>query len=141
MKEAMKAKEAVKLATVRAMLSAFMNEAVVLGKTPQDMLEDDQALAVIRRLSKQRKDSIEQFRAGGREDLVGPEQEELTILEAYLPQMMSREAIKAIAETKKAELGICDKSQAGTFMKTLMQELKGQADGGDVKAVVDELLG
>jgi hypothetical protein len=140
MKEAMKAKDTIKLSTIRNMLTAFTNESVAIGKTPQDFLDDEQTLAVIRRLAKQRKDSIEQFKAGGRGDLVGPEQAELAVLEHYLPQMMSREMIKPIVETKKADLQITDKARAGQLMAAVMAELKGKADGSDVKAVVDEML-
>lgn len=140
MKEAMKAKDAIKLAAIRNMLAAFMNESVVLGKTPQDLLEDEQTLAVIRRLSKQRKDSIQQFSDAGRTDLVEPEQAELAVLEHYLPQMMSREMIKQVVEAKKADLQITDKAKAGQLMAAVMAELKGKADGTDVKAVVDEAL-
>ena len=140
MKEAMKAKDAIKLSAVRNMLSAFTNESVTLGKTPQDLLADDQALAVIRRLAKQRKDSIAQFTDAGRMDLVEPEQAELAVLEHYLPQMMSREQIKPIVEAKKADLQITDKAKAGQLMAAVMAELKGKAEGTDVKAVVDEML-
>ena len=87
-REAMKAKEAVKLEVLRGMLAAFINELVAKKRKPNEILEDDEALAVIGRLAKQRKDSIEQFRKGGREDLVQNEEEELKILETYLPEMM-----------------------------------------------------
>ena len=140
LKEAMKAKDAIKLAAVRNMLSTFTNEAVATGKTPQDFLDDEQTLGVIRRLSKQRKDSIAQFTDAGRMDLVEPEQAELAVLEHYLPQMMSRDMIKPIVEAKKADLQITDKAKAGQLMAAVMAELKGKADGTDVKAVVDEML-
>lgn len=140
MKEAMKAKDAIKLAAIRNMLAAFTNEAVATGKTPQDLLDDEQTLAVIRRLSKQRKDSIQQFSDAGRTDLVEGEQAELAVLEHYLPQMMSREMIKPVVEAKKADLQITDKAKAGQLMAAVMAELKGKADGTDVKAVVDEML-
>ena len=129
LKEAMKAKDAIKLSAVRNMLAAFTNEAVVVGKTPQDLLDDEQTLAVIRRLSKQRKDSIQQFTDAGRMDLVEPEQAELAVLEHYLPQMMSRADIKPIVEAKKVELQITDKSKAGALMSAVMKDLKGKADG------------
>ena len=96
--------------------------------------------SVIKRLAKQRKDSIEQFRNGGREDLAGVEEKELAILEELLPQMMSQDAIRPIAEKKKAELGVEDKSKMGILVGAVMKELGGQADGSDVKAVVDSLF-
>ncbi len=140
MKEAMKAKDTVKLGVVRGLSSAFTNELVKLGKMPQDELSDEDALAVIRRAVKQRKDSIEQFVAGGRPELAEDEKAELAILETYLPAMMSKEDVMTIAKAKMAEMGAIDKSKAGMFMGALMKDLKGKADGDVVKAVVDELL-
>ena len=140
MKEAMKAKDTVKLGVVRGLSSAFTNELVKLGKMPQDELSDEDALAVIRRAVKQRKDSIEQFVAGGRPELAEDEKAELAILETYLPAMMSKEDVMTIAKAKMAEMGAVDKSKAGMFMGALMKDLKGKADGDIVKAVVDSLL-
>ena len=140
MKEAMKAKDTVKLGVVRGLSSAFTNELVKLGKMPQDELSDEDALAVIRRAVKQTKDSIEQFVSGGRPELAEDEKAELAILETYLPAMMSKEDVMTIAKAKMAEMGAVDKSKAGMFMGTLMKDLKGKADGDVVKAVVDELL-
>lgn len=139
-KQAMMAKEAVCLSVVRNMISSFTNELVATGKTPQDILDDVSVLKVIKRLSNQRKDSIEQFIKGGRPELAESEKAELTILEKYLPVLMSHDEIKKIALAKKAELGVIDKSKAGQFTGAIMKELSGKADGGDVKAVVDELF-
>lgn len=139
-KEAMIAKDTVKLTVLRGLFSAFTNELVAKGKKPQDELTDDEAIAVIKRAVKQRKDSIDQFTKGGRMDLVENENAELKILETFLPKMMSREEIKKIAEAKKAEMGITDKAGMGKFMGTLMKEFKGQADGNDVKEVVESLF-
>jgi uncharacterized protein YqeY len=140
LKEAMMAKDSVKMTVIRGLMSGFTNELVALGRTPQDALTDDEVLAVIRRAVKQRKDAIEQFVAGGREDLADSEKAELALLEVYLPAMMPREEIQKIAEAKKTELGINDKSKSGMLMSTLMKELKGKADGADVKAVVEGLF-
>lgn len=140
LKEAMKAHDAVKLRTVRSMLTAFTNELVSTGRTPQTPLDDAGVLGVIKRLAKQRKESIAQFEAGGREDLAVVEREELVVLESYLPQMMSPEEIRPIVAAKIAELGAPDKSKMGMLIGSLMKELNGKADGGDVKAVVEELL-
>lgn len=140
LKVALKAKEEVKLRTVRSILTALTNELVATGKTPQDMLEDDGVLAVIKRLAKQRKESITQYEAANRQDLADPEKEELVVLEAYLPQLMSQDEIRPIAEAKKAELGVTDKSKMGILIGAIMKETAGRADGGDVKAVVEKLL-
>lgn len=140
LKVAMKAKDAVKLRTVRSMLTAFTNELVATGSTPQGELTDEAVLAVIKRLSKQRKESILQYDAAGRTELSEPEKEELVVLESYLPQMMSRDEIRPVVEKKIAEMGAVDKSKMGMLIGSLMKEFAGKADGGDVKAVVEELL-
>jgi uncharacterized protein YqeY len=140
LKEAMKARNEVKLRTVRGMLTAFTNELVATNRKPQDMLNDAEVLTVIKRLSKQRKESITQFEAAGRQELAQIEKDELVVLESYLPQMMSREEIRPFVEKKIAELGAVDKSKMGMIIGSLIKELAGKADGGDVKAVVEELL-
>ena len=140
MKDAMRAKDAVALTTIRGLISAFTNELVATGKTPQDEVTDDLALTVIKRASKQRKDAIEQYLKGGREDLVENEQAELSVIEKYLPALMSKDQIKPIAEAKIAEFG-GDKSKIGQIIGAVLKETAGQADGSDVKAVVSELLG
>ncbi len=141
LKEAMKAKEEPRLTVLRGLLSAFTHELTTTGRTPQDELTDEEALAVIRREVKRRKDAAEQFRAGGREELAASEEAELVILEAFLPQMMSREDIAPVVAAKKEELGITDKKDMGRLMGAVMAELKGKADGADVKAEVEKSLG
>lgn|SRR3989338_3668329 len=138
--KAMKARDESTLRAARNLLAALTNELVAKKQKPSEMLGDEDALLVIKRLVKQRKDSISQFKTGGREDLVGKEEEEITYLEKYLPETMSRDEIKKVVEAKKQELGVTNKSQMGKFMGAVMSELKGKADGGDVKAVIDELL-
>ena len=139
-KQAILTKNQVRLLVVRGLVAAFTNELVAKSRKPTEELSDEEALAVIRRSVKQRKDSIGQFKAGGRQDLVDAESAELSVLEKYLPQMMSRDEIKKAAGAKKTELGITDKSKLGVFIGALMKELKGKADGVAVKAVVDELF-
>lgn len=140
MKQAMKNKDQVQLTVLRGLISAFTNELVATGKTPQDAVTDELAMTMIKRSAKQRKDAIEQFVAGGRDDLADNERAELVVLETFLPQLMNRDAIRAIAQAKKETLGVTDKAGMGKLMGALMAELKDKADGGDVKAVVDELF-
>lgn len=140
LKDALKAKDEVRLRTVRGMLTAFTNEAVATGKTPQDKLNDDEVLSVIKRLAKQRKESITQYEAANRPELADHEKEELVVLEGYLPQMMSEAEIEPIAKAKIDELGVTDKSKMGILIGAIMKETGGKADGGDVKAVVEKLL-
>jgi uncharacterized protein YqeY len=139
-KQAMIARDTVRLETMRGLSAAFMNELVAKGYKPQDSLSDEYALVVIGRLAKQRKDSIDQFKKGGREDLVAEEEAQLKILEEFLPKMMERSEILKIAQEKKTELGIDDPSKKGMLMAGLMKDLKGKADGNDVKEVVDSLF-
>ncbi len=134
------AKDALRLKAFRAMSAAFTNELVAKNRKPQEMLSDDEAVAVITKLAKQRKDSIEQFKKGGREDLVKEEQAELSILETYLPKMMEKGDVEKKAKAKKVELGIADASKKGILMSALMKDLKGRADGSVVKEVVDSLF-
>lgn len=140
-KDAMRAKDALLLTTLRGISAAFTNELVSQRKTPQDELDDTSALNVLKRLSKQRKDSIEQFTKGGRTDLADTEKAELAIIETFLPKMMSKEEIKKVAEEKLKELGVVDKSGIGKATGMLMKTLGPNADGADVKAVLEELLG
>lgn len=140
LKEAMKAKDEVRLRTVRSIITACTNELVATGRTPQDELDDNGALAVIKRLAKQRKESIVQYEAANRPELAEPEKAELGVLEFYLPKLMSQAEILPIAEALKAELGVTDKSKLGVLVGAVMKKLQGQADGADVKIVVESLF-
>ncbi len=142
-KDAMRAKDTVRLGVVRGLVTGFMNELVATKRMPQEELKDEEVLSVISRAVKQRKDSIEQFTKGGRADLADNEKAELAVLETYLPTQMSRDEVVAIAKAKIAELGIAPEAlsgKIGMLMGTLMKELKGKADGDVVKNVVEELL-
>lgn len=137
---AMKAKEVMKVSVLRGLMSAFINELVAKGRKPDEEITDDEALSVITRQVKQRKDSIEQFEKGNRQDLADAEKAELSVLQGYLPDQISEEEIRNFIEKKIA----VDKpalSQKGQFMGQIMKELKGRADGGMVKQELDKLLG
>lgn len=136
----MRAKDEVTLRTLRSLTTAMTNEVVAKKRKPDEFLTDEEAITVLKRASNQRKDSIEQFDKAGRADLSEPEKAELVVIESYLPAMMSREEIETVVKAKIAEMG-ADKSKAGMLIGAVMKELKGTADGGDVKAVVGALLG
>jgi len=141
---AMRAKDALRLDTLRGLNALIMNE-MLAAKPPikSEFLPDDKVLALIKRSAKQRKDSIEQFTAGHRLDLVAKEQAELKILEAFLPKLMSSKEVKAIVKAHIERLksaGNFDPKSAGKLTGTIMKELAGKADGADVKAAIDELL-
>jgi uncharacterized protein YqeY len=137
---AMKAKEEIRLRVLRGLITSFTNELTATKRTPQDSLEDDEVIGLIRRALKQRKEAAAQYRDGGRSDLAENEEEEASVLEAYLPQMMSKEEIADVVAKKKEALGVTDKRDMGKLMGAVMGELKGKADGGDVKDVVAEAL-
>lgn len=139
-KEALKNKDVTRLSVLRGVASSFTNELVATNRTPQDTLTDEEALVVIKRLAKQRQDSIKQFEEGGRPELASEETKELAILEEYLPTLMTQEEIKPIAVKVLAESNITDRSGMGKAIGAVMKELAGKADGTDVKAVVEELL-
>src|SRR4051812_11111028 len=136
-KESMMKKDEVGLRTYRGMSAAFTNELIAKGKKPNEMLGDEEALAVISRLVKQRKDSIEQFTKAARQDLVKEEKSELAILETYLPKMMERSEVEKVVRSKQALLGVTDATKKGILMSAVMKDLKGKADGTVVKEVVD----
>jgi uncharacterized protein YqeY len=143
-KAAMMAKDADKLQTMRLLSAAFTNEAVseariASGKSGSDPLTDEECLKVVKKLVKQRKDSIEQFIAGGREDLADNEKRELAILEELLPAQMSREAIVEFVKNKITSENP-DVANKGKFVGMIVKEIGGNADGAIVKEVVDELL-
>ena len=139
MKDAMKAKDDLKVQTLRMAIAACTNELVAKNMKPTDPVDDAMALTVLKRLSKQRKDAAEQIEKGGRQELAEKEIKELAILETYLPQMASREDVERIAKTKKEELGL-DASGKGKLMGAIIKEFGGNADSGMVKEVVDSLF-
>ncbi len=138
-KAAMMAKEMDKLQVLRGISAAFTNELVAQGRPPQEPLSDDDCMKVIKRLAKQRKDSIEQFTSGGRPDLAESEQAELVIIEALLPAQMSEAEIEEKVKAKLAESPI-DATKKGQFVGTMMRELGSNADGALVKSVIDRLV-
>ncbi len=139
MKQAMRDKDAVSLTTIRGILSAIMNESINLGRGPQGELTSEEIVGLMRREAKRVKDAINQFIEGGREDLADDNKAELAVLERFLPALMSVDAIRPIAEAKKAELGTTA-ADKGKLIGVLAKELAGQADGGDIKSVVDSLF-
>ena len=139
-KEAMMAKDAVKLDVLRGLVTAFTNELVATGHTPQEFLSDEGVITVISRTAKQRKDAISQFQAAGRQDLADEDKAQLAILETYLPTMMSEEEVMNVVSVKKESLGITDPTKKGQLMAEVMKDLKGKADGQVVKKVVDSLF-
>jgi uncharacterized protein YqeY len=139
-KESMKSGDKVRLEVMRGLVTAFTNELVATSRTPQDMLTDEEAIKVITRASKQRKDSIEQFTKGNRMDLVNIEQDQLAILEEFLPKLMPPSEVEDLVKDRYEKLEVKDPTKKGVFMSSLMKELKGKADGSMVKEAVDKIF-
>jgi uncharacterized protein YqeY len=139
-KESMMAKDSVRTGVMRGISAAFTNELVAQGRPPQEPLSDEDCIKVIKRLVKQRKDSIEQFVAGGREDLAADEKAELAILEELLPAQLSREQIVEAVKAEIAMLGQIDMTKKGQITGGIIKSLSANADGKVVKEVIDELL-
>ena len=143
LKEAMKNKDSFKVMVLRGILAGFTNEIINQKRKPQEEISDEDAINVIKKGAKQRKDSIEQFTKGNRDDLVQNEKKELEILEKYLPAMMGPDEILKIANAKKTELKIDDSSKIGILIGAVLKEIKAvgaSADGNEVKLVVEELF-
>ncbi len=138
-KAAMIAKDAERLGVLRMLSAAFTNELVSQGRPPQEPLSDADCMKVTKRLTKQRKDSIEQYVTGGREDLAEVERSELVILEAMLPAAMTPDEIETRVKAKIAQSPV-DPTKKGQFVGMMMKELGDTADGAIVKAIIDKLL-
>lgn len=137
---AMKAKDSVKVNTLRGLMAAFTNELVATKRKPDEELPDEDVLGVIRREVKKRKEAAEAFQKGDRQESADKERSEQALLEAYLPAMMSEEDVQKVVEAKKAELGISDKKDMGRLMGAVMKELSGKADGTLVKTICEKLF-
>src|SRR3989338_8506470 len=128
MTAAMKAKDSLRVDTLRGAMAAFTNELVAKGKKPTEELADNDAVTVLKRLAKQRKEAAEVYEKGGRAELAQKELSELKIIEAYLPQMAGREEIEKVARAKKEELGVTDATGVGKPTGAVMKEFAGRAD-------------
>jgi uncharacterized protein YqeY len=140
LKEAMRARDATKLGVLRMLKSALKYAAIAKSGAETD-LSDAEATQVIRKQARQRQDSIESFEKGGRTELANKEKEELSILNAYLPQAMTaNELVKVVRETI-AEIGATSKAQMGAVMKALQAKVAGRVDGKALSAEVQKQLG
>ncbi len=139
MTAAMKAKDANRLSTLRMAKSAVMNEENKRGVGT--VLTDDEVTKILQTLVKQRKDSIEQFTANGRDELAEKEKTELAVLEEYLPQAASKEEIEAAVAAAISETGATSMKEMGAVMKAAITKLEGKnADGKTVSETVKAKL-
>jgi uncharacterized protein len=136
MKEAMKNKEKQRLSVIRMVKSALQNEAIKLQKE----LTEDEALTVLNRELKQRKDSLHEFEKANREDLAEKVREEVVILKAYMPEQLSEEEVTNIVKETIQEVGASSKADMGKVMGALMPKVKGKTDGSVVNRLVQQYL-
>lgn len=136
MKSAMKAKEAARLAAIRLLLAAIKQKEV----DERLELDDAAVVAVIEKLTKQRKDSVTQYAAAGRQELAAAEQFEITVLAAYLPEKMSAEETAAAVAAAVAETGAKGPADMGRLMAVLKPRLAGKADMAEVPKLVKAAL-
>ncbi|MEA5534576.1 GatB/YqeY domain-containing protein [Crocosphaera sp. XPORK-15E] len=135
-KLAMKARDKIRLETVRSIKKVVLEKEVEFRPKGQDKLTPEQELEVLSQQAKQRRESIEQYRQGGRDDLADKEAQELVIIETYLPAQLSDEEIGEIIDNIIASSGANSPKDMGKVMGTIMKELKGKADGKKVQEMV-----
>ena len=135
-KDAMRADDKPRVSTLRLLLSALKNEKIQAHRE----LTDEEIEAVIRRGAKQRRDSIEQYGRGGRDDLVAAETAELQILEAYLPQGLTDADLENAVKTIISDRSLTSKKEVGAVMKELMVRYKGRVDGRRAQEIAQRLL-
>ena len=139
LKEAMRAKDARRLGVLR-MLKSALKYAAIAKSGAEAELNDAEAAQVIRKQAKQRQDSIESFEKGGRAELAEKEREELSILNAYLPQQMNADELEKVVSETIAEVGATSKAQMGAVMKALQAKVAGRVDGKSLSAEVQKQL-
>lgn len=137
MKAAMRAKEADKLRALRGIRAAFIEE---MKKDGRDSLSDDAAQTTLRRLAKQRRDSLETYTAAGRQDLADVEAAELAVIETFLPQLADEAQTRAWVAEAVAAAGATSMRDMGKVMGALMKARRGQVDGGLARKLVQEAL-
>ncbi|GEL78321.1 GatB/YqeY domain-containing protein [Tenuibacillus multivorans] len=132
MKQALKNKEKDRLAVIRMVKSSLQNEAIKKG---EELSEDDE-MQVLTREVKQRKDSLQEFKNANREDLVEKTEQELQVIQDYLPEQLSDEELEQIIVQTIEEIGASSKNEMGKVMSAVMPKVKGKADGSKVNKMV-----
>ena len=138
LKDAMKAQDKVRLAGLRGIRAGLIEE---MKKNAATTVSDEAALVVLRRLQKQRNDSIEAYEKGGRSDLVAEERGELAVIEGFLPKLADDAAIAEWVREAIAAIGATGTGQVGQVVGQVMKAHKGDADGKRVKEIAAQLLG
>ena len=139
-KSAMKAKDKLRLQTVRGIKKAILDKEVELRPQGQDSLTTEQEIELLSQQAKQRRDSIEQFQNAGRDDLADKESQELAIITTYLPKQVSDDEVEAIIDRLISSSGATTMKDLGKVMGPAMQQLKGKADGKKIQELVKSKL-
>ena len=139
-KSAMKAKDKIRLETVRGIKKAILEKEVALRPKGQDSLTEEQEIELLAQQAKQRRDSIDQYQKAGREDLAEKEQQELVIIETYLPKQLDDAELEQILEQIITDVGATSPKDLGKVMGKAMKELKGKADGKKIQEMVKSKL-
>ena len=139
-KTAMKAKDKIRLQTVRSIKKAILEKEVELRPQGKDSLTLEQEIELLSQQAKQRRDSIEQFKNAGRDDLADKESQELEVIESYLPAQASDEEIETLVDELIAASGASTMKDLGKVMGPAMKQLKGKADGKKIQALVKSKL-
>jgi uncharacterized protein YqeY len=140
MKKAMKSKDAVRLRTIRSLRSAIMAKEIDMRTDGKASISEEEAMAVLQKQAKQRRDSIEQFIAAGRDDLQAVEEEELVVIESYLPKQLPLDEVRSEVKAVIEAVGASGLQDMGKVMGQAMGRLKGKADGKLVQQAARELL-
>lgn len=136
MKEAMRSKDKVRLSTIRMINSLIKNAEI----EKRGELTDDEIIQLLMKYAKQRKEAIEMYEKGGRQDLVEKEKAELAVVESYLPKQMSEEEIRELVKEAIEATGASSPKDIGKVMQHVMPKVKGRADGSVVNKIVREML-
>ena len=139
-KEAFKAKDSIKLQTLRAVNAAATNRLIEMKEKTDSSLIDEEIIKIIKKLTKQRAESIKQYKDAGRDEKAQEEQKELEILEKYLPEQMSAEEIKSIVLQNIKSIDGFDETKKGVLIGMTMKKLGAKADGTMVASIVDEAI-
>lgn len=140
LKTAMKQKKADRLRVLRSLKAKILEKEISERKGGESELSDDQIVEVLMKAAKQRKESIDQFEEGGRDDLVEKEKMELEIIEEFLPEMMDEDEVRAEVQAQIKKLGASGMQDMGKVMGVMMGQLKGKAEGSMVSRIVKEEL-
>lgn len=137
MKQAMKSKDKPTLNVIRMVKASLQNEGIKLGK---DALSEEEELTVLTKELKQRKDSLHEFKAAGRDDLVETLTNEIKVLQVYMPEQLSNDELEKVVLQTIQEVNASSKKEMGKVMGALMPKVKGKADGTEVNKLVQKHL-